>query len=109
MNSIHIHGARHTRESFLHSVVHPAFSARTFGSVLETVQRAVDDLRRFDIFDELELVLDTARDPSAAEESVDVHLTVKEKNRMFVKTGTEIGNGEGNMVCICVLSWIDRG
>ncbi|RUS32371.1 surface antigen-domain-containing protein, partial [Jimgerdemannia flammicorona] len=98
VHSIHIYGRRHTRDSFLLSVVRPVFKTRTVSSILETAQRAVADLRRFDIFDDVDLLLDAARDPIAVDGSIDLHINVKEKPRLFIKTGTEIGNGEGSMV-----------
>lgn len=51
----------------------------------------------------MSVLLDNASDsdPLAALDSINVVYHVKEKSRLFIKTGTEIGNNEGNMVLSC--------
>lgn len=63
-------------------------------------QEIAEKLIRLDIFDDVQVLLDRASDsdPLAATDSINVVYQVKEKSRFFIKTGTEIGNNEGNMV-----------
>lgn len=68
--------------------------------MINNSQEVAEKLQRFDIFDNVSVLLDSAADtdPLAARDSVNVVYQVKEKSRVFIKTGTEIGNNEGNMV-----------
>ncbi|OZJ05399.1 hypothetical protein BZG36_01989 [Bifiguratus adelaidae] len=98
VHSITVKGAQRTRDSFVLAALAPAFKARTFASVLNRVQEGAQNLTRLDIFDQLEITVDTPQDPFAdRNEAVDIILNVKEKSRLCIKTGTEVGNGEGNM------------
>lgn len=70
--------------------------------VINKSQDVAENLLRLDIFDHVQILLDNATDsdPLAAPDSINVVYQVKEKSRVFIKTGTEIGNNEGNMVRI---------
>ncbi|KAL1917878.1 uncharacterized protein VTP21DRAFT_3712 [Calcarisporiella thermophila] len=92
-----VNGVARTRESFLLSAIEPAFRARTLKDVLYEVQLAADRLKRLDLFSEIDVLLDVPKDPLATEDAMELVLNVREKSRLWVKTGTEVGNGEGNM------------
>lgn len=79
--------------------------AKTYADVINTSQDIAEKLQRLDIFDSVQVLLDNASDsdPLAAPDSINVVYQVKEKSRVFIKTGTEIGNNEGNMVNLCSL------
>jgi outer membrane protein insertion porin family len=74
--------------------------AKTYADVINTSQDIAAKLQRLDIFEApVQILLDNASDsdPLAAPDSINVVYQVKEKSRVFIKTGTEIGNNEGNM------------
>jgi hypothetical protein len=66
--------------------------------VVESVQDAADKLRRHDIFSNIEVVLDTAKETTDA---IDVVLKLEEKGRTVVKTNAEISDNEANVVSTC--------
>ncbi|RIB07179.1 hypothetical protein C2G38_2046223 [Gigaspora rosea] len=66
--------------------------ARTPGTIIDEVRVAADKLRRLDIFQYVDMFLDSSNDPRA----LDVILSVEEKSRFWIKTGTEIGNDAGS-------------
>ncbi|CAG8492736.1 12830_t:CDS:2 [Acaulospora colombiana] len=69
---------------------------RTLGAIIEEVGKATDKLHRLDIFQNLDVLLDTSGDPLAQRGALDVILSVEEKSRFWIKTGTEIGNDAGS-------------
>lgn len=100
VNAVTILGVKSTRPSFLEKVTNKILKAKNVADVINTSQNVAEDLQRFDIFDNVEILLDNATDsdPFAAPDSINVVYQLKEKSRVFIKTGTEIGNNEGNMV-----------
>ncbi|KAI8082793.1 surface antigen-domain-containing protein [Halteromyces radiatus] len=99
VNAVSIHGTRYTRPTFLETVSTPILEAKTIADVVNLSQDIAEKLMRFDIFEDVQVLLDHAADtdPLAAPDSINVVYNVKEKSRFFIKTGTEIGNNEGNM------------
>jgi outer membrane protein insertion porin family len=100
LHSLRVLGTERTRESFLKLATSSTFAGMTVADVINNVQETAEKLQRLDIFDSVNVILDTSRDPFAARDALDCVLQVKEKSRFFLKTGTEIGNGEGNMVSL---------
>ncbi|CAO3631391.1 unnamed protein product [Mucor fragilis] len=99
VNAITILGTKQTRPGFLEKATKDILEANTYADVINSAQQVAEKLQRFDIFDGVQILLDNATDsdPLAAPESINVVYQVKEKSRVFIKTGTEIGNNEGNM------------
>ncbi|GAB5587348.1 hypothetical protein Unana1_02248 [Umbelopsis nana] len=97
IHSLRVLGTERTRESFLRLATASSFTGMTVADIINNVQKTADQLQRLDIFDSVNVILDTSKDPFAAKDALDVIFQVKEKSRFFLKTGTEIGNGEGNM------------
>lgn len=102
INAVTILGVKTTRPSFLETATNKILKAKTVADVINTSQDVAENLMRLDIFDNVNILLDSATesDPFAAPDSINVVYQVKEKSRVFIKTGTEIGNNEGNMVTI---------
>ncbi|CAG8677544.1 14398_t:CDS:10, partial [Funneliformis caledonium] len=96
IHSFQIHGTKKTRRSLFESVFHPALHARTLGSVIDEVRISADKLNRLDIFKYVDVLLDNNNDPFAQPGAIDVILSVEEKSRFWIKTGTEIGNDAGS-------------
>ena len=100
VNAVTVLGVKNTRPSFLQTATHTIQSSKNVADVINNAQQVAENLTRLDIFDHVQILLDNARDsdPFAAPDSINVVYQVKEKSRLFIKTGTEIGNNEGNMV-----------
>lgn len=104
LSSIQIHGARNTRKSFLNPLFEPLVAGSraadyTLAEMLAHVSGAVEKMQRFDIFhDEIHVHLSQpdATDPASGPTDFDVALRVREKSRLFLKTGTDLGNTEGS-------------
>ncbi|KAI9498481.1 surface antigen-domain-containing protein [Zychaea mexicana] len=99
VNAVTILGAKATRPGFLTTVTQPVIDSKTVADVVNQSQAIAEQLIRLDIFEDVQVLLDRATDtdPLAAPGSINVLYQVKEKSRVFLKTGTEIGNNEGNM------------
>ncbi|CDS13179.1 hypothetical protein LRAMOSA05357 [Lichtheimia ramosa] len=99
INAVTFLGAKATRRSFLEQIVEPVLEGKTVADVINRSQEAAQQLQRFQIFDDVQLFLDRASDsdPLAAPGSINVIYRLKERSRLFIKTGTEIGNNEGSM------------
>ncbi|KAI0377388.1 outer membrane protein, OMP85 family [Hypomontagnella monticulosa] len=104
LSSIQIHGARHTRKSFLDPVFQPLVEDSrnvnyTLAEMLEQMGGAVEKLQKFDIFHP-QILFHLSRpshlDPSSSPTDLDVSLRVREKSRLLLKTGTDLGNTEGS-------------
>lgn len=100
INAVTILGIKSTRPSFLQTATNKILEAKNVADVINKSQDVAETLMRLDIFDHVDILLDNATDsdPLAAPGSINVVYQVKEKSRVFIKTGTEIGNNEGNMV-----------
>ncbi|KAG2176056.1 hypothetical protein INT44_000535 [Umbelopsis vinacea] len=94
VNSLRVVGSGSTRASFLNSITSGIFGATTVQEVVENVQDAANKLRRHDIFSNIEVVLDTAKETTDA---IDVVLKLEEKGRTVVKTNAEIADNEANV------------
>lgn len=84
-------------------------TTETLRNVLAKTRSITDDLARFGIFDEIETGLDSSQDVLAEPNDVDLLLKVKESSRYFLRTATDVGDGEGNAVSLFPLSpWCMR-
>ncbi|CAG8465561.1 667_t:CDS:10 [Diversispora eburnea] len=97
IHSFHIKGTKRTRQSLFESVINPALGAKTFSKILNEINIAADKLQRLDIFQyPIYIEFDCSKDPLAQPDAIDVILSVEEKSRFWIKTGTEIGNDSGS-------------
>ncbi|KAJ2967439.1 hypothetical protein NUW58_g10453 [Xylaria curta] len=104
LSSIQIHGARNTRKSFLHPLFKPLVDDSrnvnyTLAGLMNEVGSAVARLQKFDIFHPdvvVHLSQPPRLDPSTSPTDLDVSLRVREKSRLMLKTGTDLGNTEGS-------------
>ncbi|CAG8477879.1 14972_t:CDS:2, partial [Gigaspora rosea] len=86
IHSFRINGTKRTRQALLESVIYDALQARTLGTIIDEVRVAADKLNRLDIFQYVDVFLNSSNDPR----TLDVILSVEEKSRFWIKTGTEI-------------------
>jgi outer membrane protein insertion porin family len=104
ISSIQVHGAKNTRQSFLDPLFEPLVdgsktTSYTLAEMLDQVSETVGKLHKFDIFhDQIQVHLSRPShlDPSTSPTDLDVALRVREKSRVFLKTGTDLGNAEGS-------------
>ncbi|KAI0441586.1 outer membrane protein, OMP85 family [Xylaria telfairii] len=104
LSSIQIHGAKNTRKSFLGPLFQPLVEDSrndnyTLANLLKEVGGTVATLEKFDIFHPgilVHLSQPPHLDPSTSPTDLDVSLRVREKSRLMLKTGTDLGNTEGS-------------
>lgn len=104
ISSIRVLNARHTRNSFLKNIFDPIIRANrerpyTLTEAIRGVSIGADKLHRYDIFHEpITLFIDrpSPTDPSSTPTDIDFYLQVREKSRILLKTGTDVGNAEGS-------------
>ncbi|GAA6024575.1 hypothetical protein JCM10207_008658 [Rhodosporidiobolus poonsookiae] len=115
LNAIRVLGAKHTRPSFLSRLFAPylsplpppSFLASTFPStpepsphtlrsVLRTSQDVVDTLAKFDIFRTMDAAIERPASVLAHPDEVDLVLRVTEAPKYFLRTATDVGDGEGS-------------
>ncbi|KAF3934844.1 hypothetical protein ABW19_dt0201798 [Dactylella cylindrospora] len=107
-DSITILGAVKTRHSFLEKIVKPALDKSDQGGLtlrdaLVELQKTIDGLRYFEIFQSnIPFYIDTPPNykfnPSTPNAPIPLTATlnVKERSRILLKTGTDLGNTEGS-------------
>ncbi|PGG96699.1 hypothetical protein GX51_07698 [Blastomyces parvus] len=104
ISSVQVLNANNTRRGFLEKVLSPLLSANndrpyTLSEALKEISICTDKLNRFDIFEHpISVFLDkpSQTDPSTTPTDLEVYLSVKEKSRILLKTGTDLGNAEGS-------------
>jgi outer membrane protein insertion porin family len=99
--AVRIDGAKNTRRSFLASLVYPHLPfphAPSFESVLHATRDIGHYLVQSDLFQTVHARLEPSVEPTAKPGDIDVIFTTRERPRFFLKTSTEVGNGEGNAV-----------
>lgn len=93
-----IQGIKWTNSSLIEKEIQPALKASTFGEIIQELNQACHRLSHLGIFKEMDVVIDTSPEYRDKYNEVDVTIIVKEKPRLFLKTGTEIGSDEGSLV-----------
>ncbi|BGP51246.1 hypothetical protein JCM10450v2_007175 [Rhodotorula kratochvilovae] len=119
LNAIRIFGAKSTRPSFLSRIFAPylsplpppSFLAATFSpdsppqqppsqqtlrSLLQTTRDLSATLEQFDIFRGVEATIERSDSVLSEREDVDIVLRVQEAPKYFLRTATDVGDGEGN-------------
>lgn len=85
--------------SYLSSAAHPdAAAPQTLGSLLRTTRDVSGLFAQFDIFKEIGASFEASPSVLAEAEDVDIVLRVKEASKYFLRTATDIGDGEGSAV-----------
>ncbi|KAJ5895458.1 hypothetical protein N7495_007149 [Penicillium taxi] len=102
ISSVQILSAPNTRRGFLEHIVGPLLSANrgrpyTLSEALQEVTVTADKLGRFDLFQQpISVHLDESTNGQTGIRNIDVILAAKEKSRLLLKTGTDLGNAEGS-------------
>ncbi|KAJ5108783.1 SAM50-like protein [Penicillium angulare] len=101
ISSVQFLSAPNTRRSFLEKVVSPLLENRdrpfTLSEALREISATADKLGRFDLFQQpISVNLDESKNPITGLRTIDVYLATREKSRILLKTGTDLGNAEGS-------------
>ncbi|KAL2836052.1 surface antigen-domain-containing protein [Aspergillus pseudoustus] len=102
--SVQVLNASHTRRGFLEQIFNPLLSSNkeqpyTLSEALREISARADRLSRFDIFQQpISVYLDqtTASEGQPGLTNLNVYYSVKDKSRVLLKTGTDLGNTEGS-------------
>ncbi|KXN80814.1 SAM50-like protein SPAC17C9.06 [Leucoagaricus sp. SymC.cos] len=99
--AIRIEGAHRTRRSFLSFLVSPFLvqdpeKPADLQTTLQTARHVAYILNKTDIFSNVAVQVDKARDPIADSNDVDLVFTTRERGRLYLNSSTELGNNEGN-------------
>lgn len=87
-----------TSSTNIHEAEQQFPATETLRQVLHKTRSISEDLAKFGIFESVEAGLDRSRDVLADPYDVDLVLKVKESSRYFLRTATDVGDGEGNAV-----------
>lgn len=103
LSALRVLNTQATRASFLSSLFSPLLVRHSAGpqnldALLQLTQEINATLAPFGIFKTVNVRLETAQSLLAKEGSVDVVVDVKEAPRLSIKSGTEVGQAEGNAV-----------
>ncbi|KAK2760183.1 hypothetical protein FQN54_002250 [Arachnomyces sp. PD_36] len=104
ISSVQVLNANNTRAAFLSKIFDPLLNTArdkpiTLAEALQEASNSADKLNKFDIFHyPISIFLDkpSQTDPSTSPTDIDIYLSVREKSRLLLKTGTDIGNAEGS-------------
>lgn len=105
ISSVRVLGAVNTRRGFLEQIFHPVLAHNrkeatyTLQEALDGIGGAVDKLNRLEIFHSpISTYVDAAEpsDPSTTPTDHAVYVSVRERGRYTIKTGTEAGSSEGS-------------
>lgn len=108
LNAIRVVGAKHTRTDFLARIAAPFLSddkddsqraySDTLRGVLQKTRGFREALQKFDIFSEIEEGLESSPGVMNTDQDVDLIVKVKEGSKYFLRTATDVGDGEGSAV-----------
>lgn len=100
LSALRVTGTVQTRASFLAALLKPALSTtpETLGDLLHLTQATQRALAPWGIFKQIDVRLETPQSLLAEKGAVDLVMDVKESGRLMLKSGTEVGQGEGSAV-----------
>eukprot|EP01134_Creolimax_fragrantissima_P001211 CFRG1211T1 len=92
---VQFHGLKNTNPVEFNPAVAALMDAKTFGEAIEAISIASSRLKRLDVFKSVQFKLDKSQSHDG---EMDVHINVVEKGRFELRTETQIGNQEGDLV-----------
>ncbi|KAM0791023.1 hypothetical protein ACM66B_004321 [Microbotryomycetes sp. NB124-2] len=104
LHAVRVIGAKSTRPDFLAGLVRPALAlandhrdkGHSLGSLLRTTRDLSNRFAQFDIFRNIQAGLEASSSVLAGPDDVDIVMRVQEAPKYFVRTATDVGDGEGN-------------
>jgi len=98
VNSCKVNGTKYTKKSLIEKQLNSLFQAKTLKEILEETETICGKLNRLGIFKDLGVNLDVPQSKILNNENeIDIIINLKEKPRFWARTGTEVGNNEGNL------------
>jgi outer membrane protein insertion porin family len=111
IRSVHLHGNVRTGAEVFEAELQEAYEAETLGDIHYKLLEAAEQLKKLDIFESVQILVDKVHTDSNAETlfnndmetgegnftEADVVITVKEKKMLKAKAGTIMDGGEGKM------------
>lgn len=96
-------GARRTRRSFLSFLFNPFLVSdpdrqNDLQNTLRTARYISHLLKKTDIFSDVAVRVEQARDSGVDVNDVDLVFTARERGRLYLNSSTEVGNNEGTAV-----------
>jgi outer membrane protein insertion porin family len=100
LSALRVTGTVQTRASFLAALLKPSLATtpETLGDLLRLTQATQQALAPWGIFKQIDVRLETPQSLLAEKGAVDLVVDVKESGRLMLKSGTEVGQGEGSAV-----------
>lgn len=100
LSALRVVGTAQTRASFLAALLKPALAhaPETLGDVLHLTQASQRALAPWGLFKRIDVRIEQPQSLLAEKGAVDVVVDVKESGRLMLKSGTEVGQGEGSAV-----------
>ena len=102
LSNVRIEGTERTRSGFLSSVLSPHLASvdeSTLESVLHQTRNITHALQSTQLFKSIHPEIMRSQRPDATVRDVDVLFRVKERGRLYLRSSTEVGNGEASAVC----------
>jgi len=96
VNSCKVNGTKFTKKKLIEKQLNSLFQAKTLKEILEETESICGKFNRLGIFKDLGVNLDVPQSCNNDNE-VDIIINLKEKPRFWARTGTEVGNNEGNL------------
>ncbi|KAJ3303628.1 hypothetical protein HDU76_005323 [Blyttiomyces sp. JEL0837] len=95
VNTVRVEGIKYTKTPFVERLIQPLLKATTLHEILESSQSVSTRMHQLGIFKNVSVELDA---PVGVQgDVIDVILHVEEASRIWARTGTDIGNNEGQM------------
>lgn len=96
---VRIVGSPNTRRGFLERLVQPMLSSdvpRTLNRTLDDLAETADRLAHFGIYESVMIDIASAGDSTDPSTNIEATIRLKERSRLWARTGTDFGNQEGS-------------
>ncbi|KAK4055453.1 hypothetical protein OIO90_003291 [Microbotryomycetes sp. JL221] len=108
LHAVRVVGAKSTRQGFLSKLIKPTLdltnasnddgqpTAQTLGSLLRETRQLGHRFGQFDIFRDVQAGLEPSSSMLASADDIDIVMRVQEAPKYFIRTATDVGDGEGS-------------
>lgn len=96
---VQVLGSPNTRTSFLKRIVSPLLSPvvpLTFAQSLNELCTVAEKFEKLGIYSDVSIDVSEAANPNASTNDIDATIHLKERSRLWARTGTDFGNQEGS-------------
>lgn len=99
VNAVKVLGSPNTRNGFIRQIINPVLapeSSLSLKSALDRLAIIAENLAKFGIYDSVSVQVDQSPESSAEQQDIDATIRLKERPRLWARTGTDLGNQEGS-------------